>query len=112
MRELKFRAWVIAENRYSDDDEISLPVNENEYILEQYTGLKDKNGKEIYEGDIFSYDFHDDSYGEIVFCDGAFMKEWVTSEGEYLTTYIEKIDLEMFEIIGNIHENPELLETK
>lgn len=80
----------------------------------EYTGLKDKNGKDIYEGDKFK-PIHN-SLGNLVKCPILVYKdmEWVLKEEnsderpnnfEYLK-YFESIDLE---IIGNIHQNPELL---
>jgi uncharacterized phage protein (TIGR01671 family) len=86
--------------------------------IEQYTGLKDKNGKEIYEGDIIHYVFDGDSYPKeatdvklvCVYDDknGWFaFNESPTSEfSEYLWYEIEN----HCEVIGNIHENPELLQ--
>lgn len=55
MRELKFRIWdgLIMSKPFYIYDEISRDINENSIIM-QYTGLKDKNGEEIYEGDIIS----------------------------------------------------------
>ena len=61
MREIKFRAWLEPEKKMNNglfglrsDGEVSFQSNNPEFnvILMQYTGLKDKNGKEIYEGDI------------------------------------------------------------
>jgi len=72
--------------------------------LMQYTGLKDKNGKEIYEGDLFNYMCDDgciEKNCEVVFNDGAFRTRWGCLIKDI-------IDWE-FEVIGNIYENPELL---
>ncbi|MFL1998523.1 YopX family protein [Lysinibacillus irui] len=84
----------------------------SDVVLMQYTGLKDKNGKEIYEGDVL----HAQGYWDIhIVWDkenarfGILNTDWVVSQG-----YIPKIpNFELsnfYEIVGNIYENPELLE--
>ena len=65
----------------------------------QYTGLKDKNGKRIFEGDILS--IWNESHDVVVFEDGAFYLE---------NTSIPMRFANKFEVIGNITDNPELLE--
>ena len=73
----------------------------------QYTGLKDKNGKEIYEGDIISA--NDMLNDFIIFKDGGFNLDGGESSENLL------YQLEYYgnpEVIGNIYENPELLEDK
>ena len=106
MRELKFRAWHKIFKRMLEPDEWhhysgacvikgELTSSEN-VILLQYTGLKDKNGKEIYEGYILSS-------GE-----AQGVMEWV--EHNNTASWALFAPLNKFEVIGNIYENPELLE--
>ena len=127
---IKPNGWVLekVEEPFFDEDTKKLVVKTNpfyeldfDFKLMQYTGLKDKNGKEIYEGDIISIkadylsEFNSESIlpCEIVaFEDGAF--------GTYdkkrtlfvsFKEMIDKSDGIEFEIIGNVFENPELLES-
>lgn len=84
-------------------------------IIEQCTGLKDKNGNLIYEGDIVIIPDDWEEYGflagevrEVYFEEGGFRlkpKKYRKCRGHWLE------DTKDFEVIGNIHENPELLES-
>lgn len=128
-REIKFRAWDYDTNTmiYPDSeletifcfDKVGLSVYHNNgqelssFELMQYAGLKDKNGKEIYEGDIL---YHNEYY-------------WLVKHGEYKYHTYDSTDITsyglIFEnynfgetnnfnsnwiVVGNIYENPELLE--
>ena len=124
MREIKFRAWVkdYEANKYrmidwfldffSDMSPVTnyggeFPDKDNsDIILMQYTGLKDKNGKEIYEGDFIGWPGTGLHY-EIEFEDGAFKIAHSGTVYEWICFY--KRRGEEVEIVGNIYENPELL---
>ncbi|EHC6097411.1 hypothetical protein JSY83_002197 [Listeria monocytogenes] len=77
----------------------------DDVVLMQYPGLKDKNGKKIFEGDI-CWEEHNECYGVVKFEEGKFLYVW-ENIAEDLWEVADSI-----EIYGNIHENPELLEEK
>lgn len=77
--------------------------------VEQYTGLTDKNGKKIFEGDIvMDSDFPETKY-TVGFFEGAFVAKNDNGEIFYLREF-EAFGESEIEVIGNIHDNPELLE--
>lgn len=90
-------------------------VNLDEIELMQSTGLKDKNGKEIFEGDILGIETDEGILNVNIFWDdkhALFMFESeIHNEKELLAELVED-NTYPFEIIGNIYENPELLEVK
>lgn len=82
-------------------------------ILMQYTGLKDKNGKEIYEGDIvkIKHEFgNTENICEIIYLDGAFRTKKFIFGSYYDCLYYWYANDYELEVIGNIYDNPELLE--
>lgn len=124
MRVVEFRAWDIDKQEYITWFEIGCegcvttqePNCSPDYpnvILEQYTGLKDKNGKEIYEGDIiricrsYGYGFLPKGAVAVVFYDENECCYKLKKQGKFRLT-----SKKIVEVIGNIHENPELLEDK
>ena len=133
MREIKFRTWNPKFNYfeywgfYNDDTDnkpyfkgtpsgggfVSNQILDN---TEQFTGLRDKNGKEIYEGDIVRYKNKDESgTAKIEYLPGSFIFNWKDQN----TLHPSIIDSAFYfgcsselDVIGNIHEYPELMESK
>ena len=109
-RELKFRAWVEESKWDYYAYNIQERADMSEWFgsptihIEQYTGLKDKNGKEIYEGDILQIDDH--ILGDFVVVWHNFGWKIKRSVG-YESLSVHKS--EDCTVIGNIHENPELV---
>jgi uncharacterized phage protein (TIGR01671 family) len=122
MNKIKFRAWTKdwdVNSRMLYQDELELiyneegfhPVNDigTELIIMQFTGLHDKNGKEIYEGDIVRLKYNGSFVGYVVFHNGGFklnnkdgvpyvpIGEWCNVNGKTI------------EVLGNIYATPKLL---
>lgn len=80
-------------------------LNKDNYILMQYTGLKDRHGKDIYEGDIVA--IKDTNNHVVHFHNG--MSGWFTGEKESICQYGLGLIHNQSEVIGNVLENEELL---
>lgn len=119
-RVIKFRAWDSDNNSLVEPNKVAvhfdgelwikvsttymMKVKRKDFKLMQYTGLKDKNGVEIYEGDIIyskCKEFDIDDIQVVEYKNGCFTVG--------LGLLYESLDI--CEVIGNIYENPELLET-
>ena len=123
-REIKFRAWdenqqAMAYQGFPDLETIqSFFFHYGDKTLMQFTGLTDKNGKEIYEGDLLlDKEFTEDDFdisgkypvvydvNQCCFCvDNSFKKD-----GSSLVNIIDYFGVENLEVIGNVYENSELL---
>ena len=111
-REIKFRAWnKVDKTMYTDainncKDTFDLVLKHPQiYEVMQYTGLKDCNGVEIFEGDIVIAD-EDDGLDLVVFKKGAFYIETL-SKREFEDELLSEVTVE---VKGNIFKNPELVE--
>ena len=83
--------------------------------VSQFTGLTDKNGRKIFEGDIVVFaDFFNDEIhrGVVYWCDLAFWFDCTETEGDEGIYSLAYISANILEVIGNIYDNPELLEVK
>lgn len=94
---------------YSTENGVG-PVLDDDYIVEQYTGLKDKNGKEIYEGDRIKIEGSDTIY-TVEYGRGVWVARFGDESGDNICLYhyVQKDIVLYAEVIGNIHENQELL---
>ena len=128
MREILFRGkhmHVCPENKHLDGtwvegylaDENHINDGKYEFLVDpeticQYTGLTDKNGKKIWENDILEGHL-DDKFPEDVTREKVIWHEngWKTEEpGCNDKEYLDEFDAENFEVVGNVFDNPELLE--
>jgi uncharacterized phage protein (TIGR01671 family) len=138
VREIKFRAWdsdnyCYVKFRYPPNGFIAGGMNKTEgllcisnqdhrresVIIEQFTGYSDIRGIDIFEGDILKVGAFD--YMKVVFINGSFTLLLLDLDPlhEIVIKYSDKIEILMgetyenthleFEVIGNIHENPELI---
>lgn len=123
MREIKFRAWHKADEKMYEVYGFTqnkwflkgkqFPMPNGAVVIMQYTDLKDKNGKKIYEGDLLTdYGGAPPLYVEYSEKHGAycFVDKFDSSGTVYYTPPM--IYYEHMEVIGNIYENPELLKGK
>ena len=134
MREILFRGQRVVNDvwgygsliEYPDGDTFICGTTNFSDVLEkfevipktigQYTGLTDKNGTKIFEGDIVAQDWYDynepsdDSFGEVLFCgyDCSFSVLDINKDGIVPLGRCHAYHWEV-EVIGNIHDNPELL---
>lgn len=126
MREILFRAkrnkkyckeqnWTYGVPFIDHEGDCIFKTSSSEYVVDpetvgQFTGLTDKNGKRIFEGDIVKglFLFERSVNAVVTFQDGAFGLEWYRGNVKTFNAFTSVCNVE-YEVIGNIHDNPELL---
>ncbi len=105
MREIKFRGFFKDDKEMFNFKHLNLDnfYKSNNVELMQYTGLKDKNGLEIYEGDIISCQ---NKVGQVKYEKSMFVGDFIKARGHLFYISDECI------VVGNIYENKDLLNTK
>lgn len=130
-REIKFRGksideWVYGmlckvnegDTEHGEPIKYKIQTDEKEYgeyvqyfitdenTIGQYTGLHDKNGKEIYEGDIVKIKYRDEDIGKVIYEHNGFSIDVTNMNKNYgRVSFVNNF----MEVIGNIYDNPELL---
>lgn len=104
----KVDKWFIIDGTYTNDYDIGEPIRVIPETIGQYTGLTDKNGKKIFEGDIVRYN------GEkhIVVFETRGETGYFGIKIDHIETwgFCLSVPAKLMEVIGNIHDNPELAE--
>lgn len=121
MRDIKFRAWFRKNNGFMMYSGFSVNPNgiifnihneKQDAVLMQYTGLEDKNGVRIYEGDLIKAIKYEnilqDEISQVVFRSGAFQLQTIEFEYNAMLSLCN-IKMRNIEVVGNIYENKELL---
>lgn len=132
MREIKFRVWCKQTEEMKqvskigfeegklwyvmDEDHENQPPyfeDDDDWVLMQYTGINDMYGQEVFEGDILeTKQRHTDKLiiTKVEFVEGAFVETIVRDESERINRSFIPLDADCSKMIGNIYENPKLLE--
>jgi uncharacterized phage protein (TIGR01671 family) len=109
MRPIKFRFWIKKEKRYDGPNGLwwnfTEYLDEDDCVVEQFTGLRDRAGREIYEWDILGMD--DFVAGVVVFNEASFCIDAGLKIQSPSALHSDRTRL--YKVIGNIHENPSLL---
>ena len=124
MREIKFRVWDVERKSWMNEQDVYNEVQEQGrwnpergqfYKLMQFTGLRDKNGKEIFEGDIIQWNGYEVQNGKqirpirkraIGMTVDAFRNSFIDDCFHLQNLLRQGLNIE---VIGNVHENPELI---
>lgn len=119
MKDIKIRAWNTSENimlpsacfwswlRSVNGDKYNIQEMEDDLVLMLYTGLNDKNGNDVFESDVVKIDGR--GLYRVIYIDDSmkfFFQTLTGDSGEF------RAGSENIEVVGDIYQNPELLETK